>query len=56
MSQGMKYRDKKEALIKGWRKMLGQTDLPFYFVQIAPWSGYGKASLPEAVGSPGRHA
>jgi sialate O-acetylesterase len=47
MSEGMKYRDRKEALIKGWRKTFGQEDLPFYFVQIAPFSGYGKNSLPD---------
>src|SRR5262249_15246017 len=39
MSEGMKYRDRKEALVKGWRKTFGQ-ELPFYFVQIAPFSGY----------------
>jgi sialate O-acetylesterase len=45
VGQGLKYRDRKEALIKGWRKVWGQ-EMPFYFVQIAPWSGYGKGSLP----------
>lgn len=42
---GMKYRDKMEALIKGWRKTWGQ-DLPVYFVQIAPYSGYAPDDLP----------
>jgi sialate O-acetylesterase len=43
---GLKYRDKMEALIKGWRRTWGR-DLPFYFVQIAPWSGsYGPGELP----------
>jgi sialate O-acetylesterase len=37
-SDGWKYRDKMEAFIKGWRRTWGQ-DLPFYFVQLAPWSG-----------------
>jgi sialate O-acetylesterase len=41
---GLKYREKMQALIEGWRKVWG-CDFPFYFVQIAPWSGY-KASLP----------
>jgi sialate O-acetylesterase len=41
VGNGLKYRDKKEALIKGWRKIWGQ-DMPFYFVQIAPYSGYGQ--------------
>jgi sialate O-acetylesterase len=45
MAEGMKYHDRKEALIKGWRKVFGQ-DMPFYYVQIAPYSGYGKNSLP----------
>jgi sialate O-acetylesterase len=45
VNQGVKYRDRMDALIKGWRKTWGQ-DMPFYFVQIAPWSGYGPGSLP----------
>jgi len=28
-----------EGLITGWRKAF-KSDIPFYFVQIAPWSGY----------------
>lgn len=39
VGNGLKYRDKKEALINGWRKVWGE-DMPFYFVQIAPFSGY----------------
>jgi sialate O-acetylesterase len=42
---GMKYRDKMQSLIDGWRKAWGY-DFPFYFVQIAPWSGYKPGSLP----------
>lgn len=30
------YTDKSDALISGWRKVFGQEDLPFYFVQIGP--------------------
>ncbi len=45
MSEGMGYHTKTEKLVKGWRKTFGRDDLPFYFVQIAPWSKYG-ASLP----------
>ena len=37
---GLKYRDKMEALIGGWRKSWNQ-DISFYFVQIAPFSGGG---------------
>ncbi len=29
------YRDRFQALIKGWRKVWGQGDFPFYFVQLA---------------------
>jgi sialate O-acetylesterase len=45
VGNGMKYRDKTETLIKGWREKWGQ-ELPFYFVQIAPWSGYKADMLP----------
>jgi sialate O-acetylesterase len=44
VGQGLKYRDKMQSLIEGWRKAWGY-DFPFYFVQIAPFAGY-KASLP----------
>ena len=42
---GLTYYDKMKDLIEGWRKVWGQ-DLPFYFVQIAPWHGYGNGALP----------
>jgi sialate O-acetylesterase len=42
---GLKYCDKMKALIGGWRKAWGY-DFPFYFVQIAPWSGYAPGNLP----------
>ncbi len=45
VGSGMKYRDDMEALINGWRQTWGK-DMPFYFVQIAPFSGYGAGSLP----------
>ena len=32
-----------EGLINGWRSAF-KSDLPFYFVQIAPWNGYWKNS------------
>jgi sialate O-acetylesterase len=34
------YKDLMEQLIIDWRKQF-QSDLPFYYVQIAPYSGYG---------------
>ncbi|MFM7148722.1 MAG: sialate O-acetylesterase [Gemmataceae bacterium] len=44
----MAYFDKKKALISGWRNFWGQ-DMPFYFVQIAPWQpkngGYPEGEL-----------
>ena len=39
------YAGKMEALIEGWRQVWGY-DFPFYFVQIAPWSGYKPGNLP----------
>ena len=45
VSNGLKYRDKMEALITGWRGTWGK-DMPFYFVQIAPFAGYRPGSLP----------
>ncbi|MBC8054353.1 MAG: sialate O-acetylesterase [Sphingobacteriaceae bacterium] len=34
---GMKYADKMQALVEGWRKQWGDNKLPFYYVQIAPY-------------------
>jgi sialate O-acetylesterase len=45
VGNGLKYYDKMKALIEGWRKVWGE-EMPFYFVQIAPWSRYGMGSLP----------
>jgi sialate O-acetylesterase len=42
---GLAYADKKKALIEGWRKVWG-CDFPFYFVQLAPFAGYGPGALP----------
>ncbi|MDA0285673.1 MAG: sialate O-acetylesterase [Planctomycetota bacterium] len=43
---GLGYFDKTRALIEGWRKTWNP-ELPFYFVQIAPWSGrYEEGQLP----------
>lgn len=35
--EGMLYVDKTRALLQGWRKAWGRDDIPFYFVQIAPY-------------------
>lgn len=44
---GLAYYDKTKDLIEGWRKNWN-SELPFYFVQIAPWSGarYEPGQLP----------
>lgn len=43
---GLAYHKKMKALIDGWRQAWGH-DFPFYFVQIAPWSGrYEPGQLP----------
>jgi sialate O-acetylesterase len=34
---GMAYLDKMKALVGGWRKVWGEGDFPFYFVQLAPF-------------------
>ena len=42
------YIDKMKALIGGWRKVWGQGDFPFYFVQIAPFKyNFEPTRLPE---------
>jgi sialate O-acetylesterase len=45
---GMTYYEKKKALIGGWRKVWGQGDFPFYFVQLAPFRyRHDPAELPK---------
>lgn len=39
-NEGFVYTDKTKALLASWRGVFQQPDLPFYFVQIAPWQ-YG---------------
>lgn len=41
---GMLYRHKMKALIEGWRKVWGRLDLPFHFVQLAPYR-YDESAL-----------
>lgn len=46
---GMAYLDKTRALLAGWRAVWGRPDLPYYYVQLAPYK-YGNESphiLPE---------
>lgn len=46
-NQGMQYLHQMQSLVTGWRKTWGR-ELPFYFVQIAPWdySGYLPGQVP----------
>lgn len=44
----IQYRKLFPALIENWRQEWGQEDLPFYFVQIAPFH-YRKETLPVAL-------
>lgn len=37
---GMMYVEKTRALVEGWREVWRNSDMPFYYVQIAPWQ-YG---------------
>ena len=36
------YRYKMQALLNGWRKAFGQPEMPFYFVQLAPYTYTGE--------------
>jgi len=35
--EGMLYRDKMQGLIEGWRNVWNNPEMPFYFVQLAPF-------------------
>jgi sialate O-acetylesterase len=41
LDDGMLYLDKMKTLVGGWRKVWGQGDFPFYFVQLAPYKYSG---------------
>ncbi|MGE0756544.1 MAG: sialate O-acetylesterase [Pirellulaceae bacterium] len=43
--EGMLYFEKKKALIGGWRKLWDRPEMPFYFVQLAPYK-YGANRQP----------
>ena len=40
MGEGMRYAERMNALVTGWRTVWNEGDFPFYFVQIAPFN-YG---------------
>ena len=46
LQEGMLYHEKMKALINGWRKVWGQGDFPFYFVQLAPFNYGGWSRSP----------
>ena len=46
VSEGVAYTEKMLALIDSWREAFDQGDLPFYFVQLAPFRYGNPASLP----------
>jgi sialate O-acetylesterase len=45
---GLSYTGKMKDLIEGWRRVFENKDMPFYFVQIAPWGNtrYADGELP----------
>jgi sialate O-acetylesterase len=47
-SNGMKYYEKMQNLIGGWRQAWGY-EFPFYFVQIAPFVGTEKVHYPQGA-------
>ena len=40
--EGMLYHEKMKALISGWRSLWNKEDLPFYYVQLAPFKYRGE--------------
>jgi sialate O-acetylesterase len=47
--EGMLYHEKMKALITGWRKIWNDPDMPFYFVQLAPFR-YGNSNPENLAG------
>ncbi|MDP6545781.1 MAG: sialate O-acetylesterase [Phycisphaerae bacterium] len=46
-ADGMKYYDKTKKLVDRWREKWNNDKMPFYMVQLAPWSGrYVRGQLP----------
>ncbi|MCP4814701.1 MAG: sialate O-acetylesterase, partial [Planctomycetaceae bacterium] len=43
--EGMLYHEKMKALIHGWRKVFNHPEMPFHFVQLAPY----RYNRPEAL-------
>ncbi len=51
-ADGLQYIEKKRAMIADWRNWFGDPELPFYFVQLAPWE---KPSSDPANADPGAY-
>jgi sialate O-acetylesterase len=47
VGEGMLYHEKMKALIGGWRTVWNNPDLPFYYVQLAPFRYGDPNGLPE---------
>lgn len=47
--EGMLYMEKMNALITGWRKVFNNPEMPFYFVQLAPYV-YGNSNPENLAG------
>ena len=50
VNNGLAYEDRMKALIGGWRKMWQNEEMPFYYVQIAPYRYF--KDRPDRVKSP----
>jgi len=50
------YRKAFPMLISSWRQAWGRGDFPFYYVQIAPFAGYGSWKVPAASSAELREA
>ena len=48
-ADGLKYQAKMRALIQGWRTVWNNSDMPFYFVQLAPFRYGGDPKLLPAI-------
>ncbi len=40
INDGLRYENKQKAMIKGWRSAWKNSEMPFYYVQIAPYRYY----------------
>ncbi|MGB0582169.1 MAG: sialate O-acetylesterase [Limisphaerales bacterium] len=50
--EGMLYHEKMKALINGWRDLWSNPEMPFYYVQLAPFT-YSRTNRPREYELPG---